>query len=345
MIGLPEEARQFLRLLDPAAARFTFQTFQDRPTETPITKPELARVTHDARDLHHLHQAGAGIYVCVNRTDLRGRKAENITDVRAIWQEADDGYSGPFPLAPSMEIESSPGHAHRYWLTDWPADQQGRADHAAVMERMIISYGSCKGAKDIARVLRVPGFLHRKGDPRLVRIISAPGHRYSREQVLAAFPPIPRKPRQPAASWQPQRDNDERIADALRSISADDRQTWLEIGMALKAHLGEAGRDLWDRWSRTSGKYDERDFHRVWHSFKNSGIGIGTLFHHALAAGWRPTIGEDERTAWRAAGSIATLSSADAHDTYFAWHDRNPIISRSRAEWIFQTILQKELGE
>jgi hypothetical protein len=71
---LPEEAQCFLRLLDPAAAAFTFQTFQDKPSGAPITKPELARVTQDARDLHHHHQAGAGIYVCVNRTDLRAAK-------------------------------------------------------------------------------------------------------------------------------------------------------------------------------------------------------------------------------------------------------------------------------
>jgi hypothetical protein len=215
------------------------------------------------------------------------------------------------------------------------------------MERMVADYGSCKGAKDIARVLRVPGFLHRKGIPHLVRIISAPGHRYSREEILAAFPPIPRKPPQPAPSWQPQRDDDERIADALRSISADDRQTWLEVGMALKSHLGEAGKGLWDRWSRTSGKYDERDSNRVWSSFKKSGFTIATLFHHAAVAGWRSTISESERMVWKAAGNFLwrLRSLEDAHDTFWAWFERNPIIPHSRAEWIFQFISNKDFGQ
>jgi hypothetical protein len=189
---LPPEAQRFLKLLDPAAELFTFQTFQDRTTGAPITRPELARVLHDDRELMPLNAAGAGVYVTVNRTDLAGRKSENIIAVRAVWQEADDGYDGPFPLQPSIEVESSPGRFHRYWLAlDWPADAQGRANHAAVMERMIADYGSCPGAKDIARVLRLPGFLHQKGSPRFVRIVSAPGRRYTYMQILRVFPPLP----------------------------------------------------------------------------------------------------------------------------------------------------------
>ena len=43
--------------------------------------------------------------------------------------EDDDGYEGGFPIEPSLVVETSPGHFHRYWLVDgdWPADEQGRA--------------------------------------------------------------------------------------------------------------------------------------------------------------------------------------------------------------------------
>ena len=56
-----------------------------------------------------------------------------------------------FPIEPSLVVESSPGRFHRYWLLaePWPADERGRADHAAVMERMIESYGSDPNAKDL----------------------------------------------------------------------------------------------------------------------------------------------------------------------------------------------------
>ena len=59
---------------------------------------------------------------------------------------------------------------------------------------MIESYGSDPNAKDLSRVLRVPGFLHRKdkNKPHLVRIVSSPGWRYPRQQIIEAFPPVER---------------------------------------------------------------------------------------------------------------------------------------------------------
>ena len=98
---------------------------------------------------------------------------------------------------------------------------------------MIETYGSDRNAKDICRVLRVPGFLNRKhGDPHQVRVVSSPGWRYSRAEILAAFPPIERPRGQdhtlPGANVphvEPGRDDSEerRIRDALFSIDATER--------------------------------------------------------------------------------------------------------------------------
>ena len=133
------------------------------------------------------------MWVTINDTDGNGRKASAVTRVRAVWQEDDDGYEGEFPLDPSLVVETSPGHFHRYWLVadDWPADVQGRNDFAGVMARMVASYGSDKAAKDISRVLRVPGFLHRKNaaEPYLVRIAGGNRRRYAHAQIMEAFTP------------------------------------------------------------------------------------------------------------------------------------------------------------
>jgi len=203
-----EMARRFLRLVD-ANDTFTFQTFHDRPKGTE-EDGTLARVIPGpaGKELLSLHDRGAGFYFTVNRTDGAGRKGQNITNIRAIWQEDDDGVAVDFPIEPSLVVESSPGRFHRYWLLaePWPADERGRADHAAVMERMIETYGSDKNAKNLCRVLRVPGFLNRKhGDAHQVRIASSPGWRYSRAEILAAFPPVERKERKaPQLSVVPQ---------------------------------------------------------------------------------------------------------------------------------------------
>ena len=286
-----EETARFLTLLGPSASVFTFQTFDDDRTRK---NPALTRIIHSPPEefdqLLNLNGQGAGIFVTINETDGRGRKSKNITGIRAVWQEDDDGFEGVFPLQPSIVVETSPGHSHRYWLLseEWPADEQGCADFKAVEERMVESYGSDNNAKDTARVMRLPGFLHRKSDtPHLVRIVEASGRRYSRAEILVAFPPVkPVKKTQAERTWTPEGDDEHRIRGALYSINADDRERWLQCGMAIKDHFGDSGRSLWDDWSRRSDKYDERDQERIWKSFNGNGIHIGTLFFHAQRAGW-----------------------------------------------------------
>jgi Protein of unknown function (DUF3987)/Primase C terminal 2 (PriCT-2)/RepB DNA-primase from phage plasmid len=284
------QQQQFIRLLNPKVGGFTIQTFADNKS---IKDPTLTRVIQSPTQdvLLQLHNRGAGIYVTVNETDGKGRKSENITRIRAVWQEDDDDFDGAFPLEPSMVVETSPGHFHRYWLVadEWLADECGRADFAAVMNRMVESYGSDKNAKDISRVLRFPGFLHRKGKtPHLVRIVEASGRRYSRVEIIAAFPLVKReKKAHTERAWTPHGDDERRICTALYSINAEDRNVWLQCGMAIKDHFGDSGRSLWDDWSRQSDKYNDSDQERTWRSFKRNGITIGTLFYYAKQAGWK----------------------------------------------------------
>ena len=38
-------------------------------------------------------------------------------------------------------------------------------------------------------------------------------------------------------------------------VDAEDYQSWIDIGHALKHAFGEAGFSIWDRWSQKSAKY------------------------------------------------------------------------------------------
>src|SRR5262245_21114731 len=188
------QVQRYLRLLDPNAEWFTFQLFTDqenKPNPDPLAKVlTVNKVRRSVLDPYE--QGHAGVWVTVNETNGKGRKAADIARVRAVWQEDDDGYEGELPLEPSMVVETSPGRYHRYLLVegDWPADEQGRKDFAGVMARMVADYGSDKSAKDISRVLRVPGFLHRKNPdaPHMVAMVGGNGLRYTREEILKAFP-------------------------------------------------------------------------------------------------------------------------------------------------------------
>lgn len=87
----------------------------------------------------------------------------------------------------------------------------------------------------------------------------------------------------------------EAVEQALRfvpSTEATSRREWVEIGMAIKAGLGEAGRELWHSWSAQDGsRYTSKECDKQWDSFKNErsgGIGVGTLFDRARSLGWHP---------------------------------------------------------
>ena len=62
------------------------------------------------------------------------------------------------PIEPHITVESSPGKYHRYILVeDAPLDEV-----EAVQQRLVDDFGSDPNAKDISRVLRLPGFDHMK---------------------------------------------------------------------------------------------------------------------------------------------------------------------------------------
>jgi putative DNA primase/helicase len=79
---------------------------------------------------------------------------------------------------------------------------------------------------------------------------------------------------------------EERIRAALSHVPANDRETWVQMGMAVKAEIGEGGFDLWDDWSSAAQSYKESDARAVWRSFKAGGITIASLFKKAIEHGY-----------------------------------------------------------
>src|SRR5436190_565125 len=75
---------------------------------------------------------------------------------------------------------------------------------------------------------------------------------------------------------------------ALFSIPPDvDHDTWVRIGMAVKAGLGEDGLELWEQWSRGGQTYRPADASTTWKSIRAEGkVTIGTLFALAKKYGF-----------------------------------------------------------
>jgi putative DNA primase/helicase len=80
------------------------------------------------------------------------------------------------------------------------------------------------------------------------------------------------------------------MRDALACVPADDRDTWVKMGMAIHAELpGDDGYTLFDAWSQRSDTYNPTDVRDVWKSFKPGRVTVGTLYHEAKRHGWQGT--------------------------------------------------------
>ncbi len=182
-------ASRFLQALAPGGG-FTFQTFDDRtPKDSALTRTLHGRFDQHRDELARLNANGAGVFVTVAATDGQGRKTENIAEIRAVFLDL-DGAPLPeeWPIEPHFIIESSPGRFHAYWLVlpGFPLDL-----FSPVQKSIAAKFHGDPSVFDLPRVLRIPGFLWRKGEPFLTRIARDWGDepRYSKDQILTAFPP------------------------------------------------------------------------------------------------------------------------------------------------------------
>ena len=129
------DCTRFLKWLDFAAPGFTYQTFDDNEERKKALDEENAKrkkagktVLRDPRvcvrngpaedhwyELVKLNADGAGIFVTINATDLKGRKTANIIRVRALFVDTDGAPLEPIPKTfpkPHLIVESSPGRWH-----------------------------------------------------------------------------------------------------------------------------------------------------------------------------------------------------------------------------------------
>ncbi|MDR3386219.1 MAG: DNA-primase RepB domain-containing protein [Rudaea sp.] len=179
------EAEQFLRVL---GSRFTFQTFDDSPRKDRRLSCVLhGTLAEHAGTIAGLNARGAGVFVMVNEGDGKGRSICNVQRVRAYFADLDGARLAPVqvaPLRPHCIIETSTGHWHAYWLLIDAPLESFKATQQAIAAR----FGSDPKVCDLPRVMRLPGFLHCKGDPfqtSIVELHDAP--HYSHVEFVEAF--------------------------------------------------------------------------------------------------------------------------------------------------------------
>ncbi|PZV24987.1 MAG: hypothetical protein DCF18_01255 [Cyanobium sp.] len=100
--------------------------------------------------------------------------------------------------------------------------------------------------------------------------------------------PLYKQPDEPVCGdYAPRAADVPRALDLLQHIPPlEDYEGWLTVGMAL--HSVDPGLlAAWVEWSRGCAGFDEAECLAKWRSFKGRGVTIGSLHHHAAAAGYQ----------------------------------------------------------
>jgi putative DNA primase/helicase len=195
-----DEAKGFLRCLDPDARSFTFQTFDDcEPKDSRLARTLHGTLAEHADTLCDLNRRGAGVCVAVNITDGRGRARPNITSVPALFLDLDGALPEPVhrcPLRPHIRVQTSPGRFHIYWLVSDFDLAKYESTQRAVAKR----FDGDPAVASATVCARLPGFFHNKDHPFLVHFRSLGAHEpHSAGDVLAEFPAVTR-PHRPSRS-------------------------------------------------------------------------------------------------------------------------------------------------
>jgi len=163
-----EIAKRFLDLLEPDGD-FWFQT-QLEPKPEGRGAPQKFHGTLDAcwGRLVKLNQQGHAVWVQINAGT--GRSNSDVNRIRSYFVDL-DGVSPDSLFSSAQEadiiVESSPGKFHGYWLTGnapletFPARMHALAD----------KFGGDHSICHLARVMRLPGLIHQKGEPFMSRIV------------------------------------------------------------------------------------------------------------------------------------------------------------------------------
>jgi hypothetical protein len=281
-------AERFLKYLDPNATVFTFQTLDDNQDRA---DKSLIRTLHGSladnwNAMASLSQKGAGIFVTVNETDLKGRKDENIKRIRAVFVDTDGAPQAPIDAySPHIIVETSPGRYHNYWLVD----RCPLSDFKTAQLQMIRVWGTDKSINDLSRIMRLPGFPHQKvkmkkgltGSQFLVKIVNSPEEIIfpdtweDRKQIINQLAQLPSKPAAQSArklntsttfkDWNlgqlpahvaPKSEGNMFTAEKMRHaqeclpyIDPRPRENWFSVTTILASEFGDSGRQLAHKWA------------------------------------------------------------------------------------------------
>ena len=155
-------------------------------------------------DLDAAQRAGCGVFVAVNTFTGRRRLKAELLRTFVLYGPIAMRQAAGCRSRPHCAFARRPARGTTIWSAT-PPTRYCRPRPSASSGPSSPTTAPIRHARDLARVLRLAGSMHLKGEPQRVEIIGGTGETYSRAQLLAAFPepePLPRPVRMsmPAAA-------------------------------------------------------------------------------------------------------------------------------------------------
>jgi putative DNA primase/helicase len=240
------------------------------------------------------NRRGCGVFMAINRLDAGPIRNDRVKRINAVFIDVDGTMklSAIQKLKPHMIVRTSSSKYHAYWRVKGLSVAQFKH----VQKALAAKFGTDPAVCNPARLMRMPGTLHQKAKPTLAKILhideSAKPQTVTK---LARRLGLELEEEAPASTESVQSAHPTEVESALAAIpTADDRATWLKVGMALHSLMpDDQGCQLWTNWSKPSAKFkDEADQRKNWASFRvGGGITGATLFDLARRHGWKPVPG------------------------------------------------------
>ncbi|MDN7137895.1 DUF927 domain-containing protein [Pseudidiomarina sp. 1ASP75-14] len=223
-----QQARLFVDLINPTGPRcFRMlspkSALEKRPALNRIFAPKKWQVGSHGESLYDilksLNERGLAVYMTVNPVEreyakenrFSGVANQHIVGVSALFLDFDQPHAisleaiDAMSLPPSIVVETSPGKYHCYWLLE----SRGVISLAEftpfqiALQNKFTELQPDVSIKDLARIMRVPGFIHSpeigKNENRFIsRLVRLNETRYSRQEILDFIGDVLCKPEQEA---------------------------------------------------------------------------------------------------------------------------------------------------
>ena len=243
--------------------------------------------------LQKYNNDGYGIFCTVNALDGKGREIINVQHIRAHMVDLDNpltsesNYQKAVTSGANFTVQTSPGKYHIYWKVQ---PYTGNEFFKLIQRKLAQLYDGDKTIIDPTRVMRVPGFIHAKGEPHEVIGWDLPNLNkvWSTEEIekslstvnvvefLSSRSPLGTKEMMaPSLDWL-------KFSLTLVNPNDMDRAEWLSFTAAFKqaGWLHADDETLFNLWLNWCDKYKDNDKGenlKLWNSIKDTEVGWASI--------------------------------------------------------------------